>query len=191
MIIPADYAQVNLHFGGPALPFGAEVTFGLVLEAAATIDDVVNDMAATFSTGVSYTLAMNPQTTLVEVSVKFGPNATGPSATAAIGVVGTTGTSGVSPAVCVLIHKRTALGGRHGRGRMYLPGLWESAVSAAGQLESGIASFFTDLWEDIRTQIEIHGHNMVLLHTDATAPTPITSLACDAAVASQRTRQRR
>lgn len=99
------------------------------------------------------------------------------------------------PSNCaVLVRKNTALGGRRGRGRMYLPPfmLAEGSVDPNGNLDS---AFVTGNTQNCTTAF-VTNMNPVLFHnsdgvTPAPAPTPITSVAVQSKIATQRRRMRR
>lgn len=101
------------------------------------------------------------------------------------------------PNTSTLIRKVTSLGGRHGRGRMFLPGQSiRSAISPAGLIDPG---FLTDFNANLAT---FFGHLVagtglpgasppVLLHSEDTpSPTPITALVAQQKLATQRRRLR-
>lgn len=115
--------------------------------------------------------------------------------------VGAPATSATSPQVALLVRKHTALAGRRNIGRMYLPGLGESAVDNVGsinstqlqQAETAMAAFFA----------EIVQYNPEIVHSKQfddeeepvpptpPAPTPITRLSVDNFCATQRRRLNR
>lgn len=94
--------------------------------------------------------------------------------------------------VTLLVRKLSTLGGRRGRGRMYVP-LWmqpESTINANGFLD---ASARTARQSEINSWLGgVFG--FVILHstgiTSTPVPTPITSFVVDARVATQRRRLR-
>lgn len=98
------------------------------------------------------------------------------------------------PNCAVLIRKNTAIGGRHGRGRMYWPPLFrvEGDVSANGVLTSptNISTVF-NLWRIEMEEEPIVGQ-FYLFHGlgSGVVPTPISSFDCDPLIATQRRRLR-
>lgn len=100
---------------------------------------------------------------------------------------------GLPPNVSTLIQKKTLLGGRHGRGRMYLPSPTEGGVDAYGvfsetqfdALVDAVTGFGTDL-------AGVDGvAELVLLHTDDDVePTDLTGLFPSRSVVTQRRRLR-
>jgi hypothetical protein len=194
MEIPAGYAQCNLQFTGDVLPTGAECTFGLDIGSLPTnLLDLATQVAAAYVTAecVEDVVA---GVELSSILIKAGPNATGPSVVLAVNVPGTATGQSVGPNTAFLIQKNTNFGGRAGRGRMYLPGPSESAVDQNGLLNGSGATVVGGHWDDYLNLMAIYGTPLVLLHSSGsplTSPTVITSMTCDARVATQRRRNRR
>lgn len=192
-VIPDDYAQANFKFGGTGVPSGAEVTLGLSVAAGsptpATIGaDLIANWMATIAT------VMPSSIVLEGCLVKFGPNDLGPSAEVSGGGPGTGGGAQTSIAVAILVQKLTAIGGRPGRGRMFIPGAQESEVAPDGTLSgafvAGLQSELNTFYADMVT----NGIPPYLLHSvgsPLTTPTAITSFQVQSVVATQRRRQRR
>jgi hypothetical protein len=193
MPIPIGFAQINMFFTGASLPTGAQCALGFDISGAASSPAAVGaDFNTTWNaTGVMVRLATGYD--YAGCLVKFGPDATGPSArvTASIGPSGGTG---ASPNVTWLIRKNTQDGGRSGRGRWYLPGVPEAAVGSDGAM-SGTA--VTNLQGDIDELIGLwaaDGLIPVVLHETGapiTTPSEITSFTVDGRAATQRRRMRR
>ena len=131
---------------------------------------------------------------LYAVAVKFGPDDLGPSAEYSGSVFGGDGNPALSSAVAYLVRKHTASGGRPNRGRFYLPGVTEAAVTASGEVDSlqqaaveaDVTSFVNAVIASLATPVLLHGPE-----SPVTTPTPITSFTVDTYVATQRRRQRR
>jgi hypothetical protein len=93
----------------------------------------------------------------------------------------------------VLVRKETALGGRHGRGRMFVPGIQVSEIDVD---ESGLIGT-TDLtaiqvtWTAFFDAMVASTCLPVLLHADGSTPNAITALRVQPIVATQRRRMRR
>lgn len=95
--------------------------------------------------------------------------------------------------VAVLCHKRTAVGGRRNRGRLFLP--WfviETNVAEDGVIDGSTVSAIQTALNNWRTTLVTASLPPVVLHsvglTTPGAPTPITSFQVDALVATQRRR---
>jgi len=94
----------------------------------------------------------------------------------------------------ILIQKRTALPGKHGRGRMYWPSMGEADVDGVGAISPGakarIATMLTAWTNAVNTATSFDA--FAVLHTTSTpAATKITSLTVDSTLATQRRRLRK
>lgn len=189
MIIPVGFAQVNYRFTGGGVPRGAECTLGVDHQAfVGTTADLADAMATLWED--NWLPQQITDISLASVLVKKGPNTTGQSAEVFPGLQGPNALQGTPPQVAILVKKVTALGGREGRGRMYIPGYSEGDVTTAGEitgadLTSLQASADTFLSDAIAADIQ-----PVLLHNSATAPTEILSFQVDSRVGTQRRRLR-
>jgi hypothetical protein len=102
-------------------------------------------------------------------------------------------TSNVAPSNCaVLFQKRTARGGRKGRGRMYLPwAVGEGQVTDTGILDPALVSSYNTRASDwLDTGVFTSDDHLRLLHTDLAdgVSNVITSITCDSRLATQRRR---
>lgn len=91
-----------------------------------------------------------------------------------------------------LLRKRTALGGRRNRGRMFVPGVPEAAVSNAGELTAPTVSDINDVNDVFLASLATFLTPMVILHRNDPflPPTEVTALICQSTVATQRRRLR-
>lgn len=111
-------------------------------------------------------------------------------------VVGTASGDALPPNVAAMVNKITARPGRAGRGRFFLPGISEAAVSPAGVIAGATLTQFADDLDDMRAaMLGITELDDLLLFHDTTdispAPTIIDSFAVDARVSSISKRFRR
>lgn len=193
MTIPVGYAQITLTFGGAALPTGAAVVLGADISGyALSPAELAEGVHGAFSADVMPHLVNTVQ--LETVLVKFGPDATGPSGEYSEVQVGGTGGSAASPAITYLVLKHTNLGGRAGRGRMYLPGVTEAAVGIDGTVDETKRDAVEDGITDFGAVLSVAFVDLVILHgpeSPLAVPTPITSFTVSSMVATQRRRQRR
>lgn len=192
MIIPAGFAQLNYRMTGTSVPNGAEIVIGVenTLGVSAAL---VAAAAADAWTDTNWDLSLPNTLTVVEVLAKLGPNDTGPFAVAAIGETGSAVAAGATPNVSYLFTKQTAMGGRTGRGRIYLPGVVESVVGPNGVIVPATVADLTVRIEAFAANLETNNLPMVLFRSESSpprAPLPVTGLVCSALVATQRRRLR-
>lgn len=98
--------------------------------------------------------------------------------------------------VAILVQKRTAFGGRRGRGRMYFPPLYptENSISAIGDLTGVTFDAWQEAMDEFLEAMSVGGTPMYLLHSDVPTvllPSVVTALQVQQKVATQRTRLRR
>lgn len=188
MIIPVGFAQVTHFFSGASAPNGAAVTYGIsgfgtgtALEQAEALHDAFE---LRFKDFLVSTLALD------STRLKYGPNATGPFYEFTDRRFMAASGAGVPPNTAALVEKRTALGGRSGRGRMFIPGLQESNVETGGEISLGLYSLFNASLAAWLADIETLATNMVLFHNASSDPTIVDSLDLDPLTATQRRRLR-
>lgn len=193
MFIPEGYLQINWIFGGASAPTGAQVTLGALNPAPAAPPDTQAEFF--WDVWRDEILPLQVDTLdLIGCLVKQGPNDDGPSGTFAGVESGGIGNTGTSPAVALLVQKRTAVGGRKGRGRMYVPGLDEVAVNAQGSIPEVNRATWEVAFQALHDRLTAVNQDPVLLHAAPGVfqpPHPITSFSVSATVATQRHRQRR
>lgn len=207
MTIPEGFAQVTHIFGGTSQPNGSAVIYGV--EHGGIITPAAAATAARGAWDGTMLTSQVAAITHVRTDIKFGPDDTGPSASSASSNTGTGSGSAAPPNVCFLAQKNTALGGRRGRGRLYMPGVNEAGIDPNGALVgANLSQFQTDL-NDFLAALDAAGLPMVLLHGPATewvlvdgqprrvpvagsvpVPTPVSSLTASSVCATQRRRLR-
>jgi hypothetical protein len=191
LIIPDDFAQVNLIFDGTGLPRTAEVVFGVDrsadLNTPLAIAGIVRDVYAD-----TVKAHCSDQVRLAAIRVKNGPNDSGPMAELTTSEIGAADLGACFPNVAALMTKHTDFGGRKGRGRSYWPTLGETVVESGGFLsDAAVTNIGTDL-TDFLAGLTTGGIPMVLLHGDAlTVPYPVLSVQLQQRTATQRRRLRK
>jgi hypothetical protein len=126
--------------------------------------------------------------------VKYGPNATGEAGVYSNPLAGTAAATSAGPNTSYLVRKNTGFGGRTGRGRLYLPGVTDTAYLEGGAILAATVTAVTNAFEALRTSLISVGIVPTLLHapgSPVTLPRPITSFSCDSRAATQRRRLRR
>lgn len=188
MIIPAGYSHIQHFFDGVGLPNGAAVTYGISGFGTEGPEEAASEMHTVFADRWLPVLSNNIR--LVETRAKAGPNETGPFATWTEPLPGEGTGPVVPPNTCLLVEKRTELGGRSGRGRCYIPGLLEASVDDGGNINPGDLAGWNVLAQDWLDDIEAITLGMFLFHSASSDPTRVTNLAVDPVVATQRRRLR-
>jgi hypothetical protein len=104
---------------------------------------------------------------------------------------GTQSATTVPQNTALLFHKRSPFGGRRNRGRMYVPGLGESAVDNAGVVLAAAVTAANTAADTLITGLNSAGFPMVILHESAPlTPTEVASFTVSTRAASQRRRLR-
>lgn len=192
--IPSGYGLFAFHTLTEGDPEEMIWTWGVNVGSSASVPDLPERAATAWEDHLAAQTSTVVQ--LTRVTLKVGPVSTGPTYEFLSGAVGTNGGSLPPPNCAVLVKKLTAVGGRKGRGRMYLPGI----SSVSGSLDSGgnfgsvaagdVQSAIEDMAADIEDTDPPGPADMVLLHSDATTPTSIVSYLCEQRLATQRRRLR-
>lgn len=189
MGIPAGYGQTTVVYGGLGAPTGAVNTWGFKNDAGFTAAEAAevwfDEWLANVLTG-TYSSSVN----VINFKVKLGPDTTGPSAERPCTFTGGLATAG-SPAVCYLLQKITATGGRAGRGRVYIPGAAETDISPDGVVQAANRDQITDRYTNLAADMIAAGIPLVLLHGSELTPSPVIDVNCAPICATQRRRVRR
>ncbi len=142
--------------------------------------------------------ALNTNWTYRGVEVQLGEalGSGGAVGTSVAAVVGTASGEPLPQNSAVLVHKRTAVGGRRGRGRFYLPSgfLAEASVTAVGGISSSLLTSLSSILGNFLFDLNAGGLPMVVLHVqnlNLIPPYVVTSLDPDPIIATQRGRLRR
>lgn len=188
--IPDGYGQISLVHTGANMIGEGVITIGF----ENTTDDDAQGIADNFKSALiaaDYTDHLDTLTVVEEVRVKLGPSSTGPSAISSVGLNGGVGGQPVPPNVALLISKVTPLGGRRGRGRLYVPGMPMASLDDTNNWDTDVAQNVADTIGAIMDAMAFLGQSPRLLHDGALTPTPITSWVGQDRIATQRRRNRR
>lgn len=193
MTTPPGFADISVEFKYAGFPRSSFITFGV--DPTATDPIVVGTLVAeSIATTGSILDLVDNTVTMAAIHVALGTD--GAEDIHAVVPRTDSGRSAAinSPNNCaLLLHKRTARGGRRGRGRLYLP--WSMQEGAVDENGIVLSTFVTSsqvkasLWlADMITR----GVPMVLLHstglTTEGPPNSVTSLVVDGIVGTQRRR---
>lgn len=197
--IPGGYGQVIHRLGLTGDPDDMFVTLGWSADSAlpdlAVAADSLHDAFKAFWVAKGSDQYTLKSTKVTYVEVTGDPPAEIEHVESAVGTV----SSNVFPQnTAFLVHKNTGLGGRHNKGRWYLPGAFESLVSPTGVVDAtylaGYNTSLATLRDAYYAATEVLA--VVLLHNPRTAdptpaPTNLLSLTLDPVVATQRRRLRK
>lgn len=190
MTIPAGFGQISVIHTGGGIVGEAMWTIGFDNNAIDTPADIATFME-TFLTGANYDELISVSCVVTEILVKLGPDDTGPSHLEPYQLPGAFGGNAGPPNVAALVHKNTALGGRQGRGRLFLPCVAELAMGQNGLLDAAYLTDIQTVFDGMLNTFALGNLPLMLLHGDALAPTAITALTADGTFATQRRRLRR
>lgn len=193
LIIPTGFAQATIPLNHVAVVREAVTTFGVdSSNAGGDYEGLADGIMTVWEAEVAPILDADVTAGPVELAVgqDGGENLVAVGSTTSVGnrVIST-----VSPNVAVLVRKRTARGGRRGRGRMYVP--WaaqDSAVDEAGTINPTEMGLLQGAFADFLTALNANAADMYLLHNEGLstpgAPNLVTTLSVDNLVATQRRR---
>jgi len=195
MTLPSNaFARVTHRMTGPGLRYPAEVTYAVSLDGPGS-QTVASVLGSQFNTHVMPRLSdgiLHSSTTL-----KVGPDEDGPSYVSTANQLGGRAGTAASCNVSWLVHKNSTLGGRRGKGRLYLPGVMEADVGSDGDmLDAQVTLMQTamDAWYAGINGVSSVG-TYVLEHAPGISaeplPTAVLSLTVDGHAATQRRRMRR
>jgi len=199
LIIPVGFAQVTLPFKHDGVNREAVITFGVDTSAeggdfVGMCEAIVSKWSASLGALVDSNVTVGPAR--ATVGQDGGPPI---QVVGSVTSVGGRGLDSETPNTALLVQKRTALGGRRGRGRFYIPWIvGQNDVNEAGNIENAAMASFQPAADDFLELLAddtdpIIPSPMVILHDSSGAgvepsPTPVTSLTCDRLVGSQRRR---
>lgn len=198
--LPQGYAQVIHSFLVTGDPEPMAVTYAVEADPATSPFTDANALATAAQTFLFTDMQgkMNPAVEHRQTEVRWQTLA--PPADPVLGVdtttwSGTNGGAGIVPQnTAWLVHKRTGLAGRKGRGRMFFPGVDEASVDNVGVVSSSVVAAWNTALEAWRQEWlgTTPPTPMVLLHTDpALTPSVVGALQLDSRVATQRRRLRK
>lgn len=194
-VIPPGFADVSIPIQHDLVQRTAYTTWGVEVEVGGgDPDSVANDLQTIWNDTIRTLLDSQCRTGPLRVTigqdgsdptVGFGPRSD----------PGGRATSGPSPAIALLVRKRTGLGGRRNRGFMYLP--WatgESQIDEGGNIGGGEITTWNAVLDSFHGSLAAGGFPMVILHDTGVSatpdPTPVTGLDLKSRVSNQVRRQR-
>lgn len=193
LVIPPNCAQIALHFSLPGQAGDVISTFAVETLPDLDWQETVEDAVTPFTVNVLPLLASVVQ--LVEATYVANPGGPLIGGVVPVATFGTNAAAPLPPNCTWLIRKNSNLIGRTNRGRMYLPGLVEPNVTAAGTIDLGQVTDMNAGLADWLAAVQASVGAFVILHDDGGAgaladPAPVTSLICQEKIATQRGRLR-
>lgn len=189
MTIPDGYGQLSFVHQGAGIEGEAVVTFGFRNDAGQSAS-LIADGAGTLWIPVVEATCVE-QITFTETRCKLGPDATGAFAQSGFNNPGDQGLDPAAPQLAMLVAKLSALGGRRGRGRSYVPGPPDVLDHDTGLWDAGYVTQVQTAFEDFGAAMSLADWVPVILHEGNTTPTPITAYAVRSRSGTQRRRNRR
>lgn len=190
MIIPIGYAQVNFIGSGTGYARGWQVAIGVENGLGLNPAAIANAAGTCWADNISP--VQSNQCALTQVLAKVGPNDTGLASYQSISEDGGVASQAQSSQSAVLVKKTTTHGGRHGQGRMFMPGSTESQSDGGGLLTTAALTAWQAALDGFLSDLAAADIPMYLLHaTDTPGPYEVTDLVVQQLFASQRRRIRR
>jgi hypothetical protein len=202
IIIPPGFAQAVVPFQHALLARTAYVVFGVDVSGLGGDYEAGAD-AVTRSITIPFQDELDSEVVVGPTVLRVGQDGGDPlSVSGSYSDNGAEAAQMLPPNVALLVKKNTALGGRRGRGRMYMPWVTQDGASndvgtldgaSLAARQTAADEMLASLASEPVTAIETP---MVLLHDSSGAgveppPTPVTSLLVDSRVATQRRRMAR
>lgn len=199
MATPPGFVAASMQFKLTGLNRPAYITFGLDPTGTST-DAILTAIATAWGVAGSINSVMDNNVTNTLITVRYGQDGGEDLVdTRTVAVAGTVNATTLPANCALLVHKRTARGGRRGRGRMFIP--WvvpEPDCDEAGNILASKLPTYATALETFRLNLSSGGNPMVVLHkpseagtehpTAMGAPDPVLELRPDAIISTQRRR---
>lgn len=191
MTVPIGYVDAWLKFtlAGDPEPMFTALGYGITTPPFSPADaqSLIFGMAATIQPIVSHNFV------LAGGQVKVGND--GGDILFDVGLSGSGGASAESVPnnTAILVRKSTGLGGRRGRGRMFIPGPSRDQIEATGAMSGAYRTSWQNAVDGLLdfATLDANVDRAVLFHQTAPfVPTEIVSLTVEQRVATQRRRMR-
>lgn len=193
-IIPPGYAECSIEFWLAGYLRPAVITQGFKINGSVGSSYNVADQ---FDLAFAGTFAALYDTNVTMRNAKAVIGQDGADPIVQVSTTQTTGTvsrESIAPALALMVTKNTNLGGRKHRGRNYLPwSLGDGDVAENGAIAQPRLNTWQTALDNYMAAILDPSTDLldepVLLHTDPTLPTPVTSFTPNPAIRTQRRRQ--
>lgn len=193
-IIPPGYAECSMEFWLAGYLRPAVITQGFEINGSVGSGYNVADQFDLAFTN-SFSALFDSNVTMRNAKAVIGQDGSDPIVqVSSAQTAGTSSRESTAPALALMVTKNTNLGGRKNRGRNYMPwALADSDVAENGAINpTRLTSWGTALDAYLDYILDAATDLLeapVLLHTDPTPPTEITSFTPNPAIRTQRRRQ--
>nr|CRY96703.1 hypothetical protein [uncultured prokaryote] len=199
LVIPEEYAEASIELRNDGDPDAWYITFGVGLGAAGVdVTPAAEAIYGAFSDNLKADLG--DDTAIVACHLRAAQPTGDPITYSFFGTDSGTSSGDRLPQNCaLLVTKVTGLGGRKGRGRMFVPNVIPvTGCNEVGVLDSTFRSAIQADFDGFLTDVDAittpFACELVLLHNDygvdTPAPTHITRLQVETTIATQRRRLR-
>jgi hypothetical protein len=194
LTVQDGYANLHLQFNIPGDPEPMSTALGIQFDGSPSGGEkgvisinALDAAHAALAGCVSSDYTLGPG--FVDIGVTAGPNFTVEGDTV---IDGASGADALPQNCSYLAKKVTLTGGRHGRGRMYIPGVPRSGVTDLGTLDSTLQGDFDDaLTAMITNVLAVDGvQGLILFHENSDDPSDIYNILGEHVIATQRRRLR-
>jgi hypothetical protein len=195
MIIPPGFLASSFQLSLAGFSRSAYITLGHENDSGSNDPQVIaSALLDTMLVANSFASVLDNNVLMQSCRVSIGQDGGEPLVGVDTGTVSGSANISSTPAnVALLVHKRTASGGRRHRGRMFIPWmLSEATVEEDGTIQTTPLNTLQTAMNNWRSAMVTANLPPVLLHsaglTITPAPTPISSFQVDRLVATQRRR---
>lgn len=193
--IPDQYAEVSIELGLLGYVRSAFITFGAhAIGPQNTADQMAQSVRTVWQTIPGPNRWLDASVSARLFTVRLGTiSGEALVGTATSSQLGGSAHNSPPPNCAVLVHKRTARGGRRGRGRLFIP--WfvdETVVDETGTIQATWLGNLQTAMDAFLTGLSAAGLPMQILHGEGISqegtPNEVTSLTVDPIIATQRRR---
>jgi len=198
LVIPPGFGLWTFYMQHAGISHTALVTLGFSVAAPPYTQS--NNDASLVAYGTSMAALWDSEVTVTRLTTLIGNDGPALRFESSGAIAGSRTTQSITPPqTTYLIRKTTGFAGRRFRGRMYIPFVAELGTQQTGQLETAELTILTARASALFTALvggSTGSGGLYLLHSESSLsatpdPTPITALAAQNFVATQRRRLRR